>query len=355
MSSLLTPNRPEQPVISCSNEGVSSSDDHSLPRGNPRQVKDTKTPDSLPEPSCFDMLNILRSRFYVERETLWSCVTMATKDEAGCLNWITLRVAEHHKYVSVATSLILGGVHRPSLIPMVKRTLFVFLLEVLSGEDSSSFLKLQSGRVLDQRAQQEKRRLAVKRKRAAKRERVRKESKNPASKEELAKRDSIATRTCQACSVTFRGQKQLKYHTCKKAVVETVPETGSTPRAAEVALPVESPPRSSTPHSVCSTQVTASSGKSLSGDKLLAFQALVARRPEFGTMRRSELDEGQKVYNRETCCCGFRFWGDGRPMHMSTQNHLTGRSLYIGGGDGGAEWVNEPRRLGHYAINSLIL
>ncbi|KAG2142256.1 uncharacterized protein EDB93DRAFT_1252317 [Suillus bovinus] len=257
-------------------------------------TKDAKTPDSLPELSCFDMLNILRLRFYVERENLWSCVTMAMKDEAGCLNWITLQVAEHQKYVSVATSIILHGVDHPSLIPMVKRTLFVYLLEVLSGEDSSSFLKLQSGRVLDQRAQQEKGCLAIK----------------------------------------------------------LVLEAGSTPKVAVAALLVESPPCPSTPHSVCSTQVTTSSGKSLTGDKLLAFQALVARRPEFGTMRRSEIDEAQKVYNRETCCCGFHFGQDNLPMSISTNNHLAGRNShdFLSG-----TWFNEPRKSGHYTINSLIL
>ncbi|KAG2080425.1 uncharacterized protein F5147DRAFT_842725 [Suillus discolor] len=242
---------------------------------------------------------------------------MATKDEAGCLNWITLRVAEHHRYVSVATSLILGGVYRPLLLPMVKRTLFVFLLERKGPRSEGTTGKEAPCSETE---------------RAAKRERVRKETKNPASKKELAKRDSIATRTCQ------------------KAVEETVSEMGSTPRVAAVALPVESPPRLSTPHSVCSTQVTASSGKSLLGDKLLAFQALVARRPEFGTMRRSELNEGQKVYNRETCCCGFRFGEDGLPVAISTQNHLAGQPVLVG-----SEWFNEPRKPGHYTINNLIL
>ena len=89
---------------------------------------------------------------------------------------------------------------------MVKRVMFVFILELLNQEGHLASFKLQKGGRKANNAQKEKRRLARKRSRAAKRERDR----------EAAKVAKLPPREweCLTCRRKFASRKTAKKHKC---------------------------------------------------------------------------------------------------------------------------------------------
>jgi hypothetical protein len=94
---------------------------------------------------------------------------------------------------------------------MVKRVMFVFILELLNQEGHLAFFDLQKGGRKANNAQKEKRRLARKRSRAAKRERER----------EADKMAHLPTceRSCLGCGRKFNSRKTAKKHKCPDSKV----------------------------------------------------------------------------------------------------------------------------------------
>ncbi|KAG0705287.1 hypothetical protein DFH29DRAFT_996871 [Suillus ampliporus] len=201
----------------------------------------------LGDPSVFDMLNVLRRRLFVNVDELRKNILIATKDDKGQIDWVTLSPAYHGTLVKTALVLVLRGVLNAPLVPLVKRTLFVYILELLNEGKDTMFFALSKGATTHNRAQREKKRLARKRSRAAKREEQRIVKKGGHVQVAL-KRGQENVLTCPDCALDFRSRKQQKKHTCKKAVKSVVePTIAPTNSTLPPAVTVPSPVLSSVP------------------------------------------------------------------------------------------------------------
>ncbi|KAJ8590046.1 hypothetical protein M405DRAFT_841505 [Rhizopogon salebrosus TDB-379] len=187
----------------------------SLDHMNVTAAASTSDGTSVEKLSVFDMLNILRRRLFIGLEELQRNISVATKTEHGEIDWVVLSPAYHGTLVKTALHLVLNGASAPSLVPLVKRTLFVYILELLQAGKDLSFFTLKKGATAYNSGQQEKKRLARKRSRAAKRERERIEKKGGHVVIALKRGDEHPL-TCPDCATPFRSRKQLKKHTCSK-------------------------------------------------------------------------------------------------------------------------------------------
>ena len=95
-------------------------------------------------PSIFDVLNIFRRRWFLNRDHLIANILSAQKDERGKLFWVDFQPQFHTHLVRRALALL------PTLCPVAlgKRCMFVFLLEVLDDDGpgpygSGSFFALE--------------------------------------------------------------------------------------------------------------------------------------------------------------------------------------------------------------------
>ena len=161
---------------------------------------------SLPEVvdlSVFDVLNIFRRRWFLSRANLLTNIISAQKAEDGNISWVEFTPPFHSHLVKCAVALV---PHRACPVPMVKRVMFVFILELLNQEGHLAFFELQKGGRKANNAQKEKRRLARKRSRAAKRERDREAAKVA----KLPPRE----RECLTCGRKFKSRKTAKKHKC---------------------------------------------------------------------------------------------------------------------------------------------
>jgi hypothetical protein len=86
-------------------------------------------------PSIFDVLNIFRRRWFLNRDHLIANIHSAQKDERGKLFWVDFQPQFHTHLVRQALALL------PTLCPMAlgKRCMFVFLLEVLDEDGPGPF------------------------------------------------------------------------------------------------------------------------------------------------------------------------------------------------------------------------
>ena len=123
------------------------------------------------ELSVFDILNIFRRRWFLSRTNLLTNVISAQKAEDGNISWVEFAPPYHSHLVKCAVVLVPHPVH------VVKRVMFVYILELLNGEGHTAFFDLQKGGHKANNAQKEKKHLAQKRHRAAKRERDREAAK----------------------------------------------------------------------------------------------------------------------------------------------------------------------------------
>ena len=136
---------------------------------------------------------------------------MATKSDAGEFTWVNFDPAFHSFLVKGA----MGAAETPAQVGMVRRAMFVYILELLNNEAEDTFFDLQHNAVVLQRANREKKRLARKLARAAKRERVREAAKVAklsavAVPPSMAKQGEVAV--CLICSRSFRSRKRLNRH-----------------------------------------------------------------------------------------------------------------------------------------------
>jgi hypothetical protein len=170
--------------------------------------KASRTLSKVVELSVFDILNIFRRRWFLSRTALLTHVISAQKAEDSNISWVEFDPPFHSHLVKCAVALV------PRLgcpVPMVKRVMFVFILELLNQEGHLAFFDLQKGGRKANNAQKEKRRLARKRSRAAKRERER----------EADKMAHLPTceRSCLGCGRKFNSRKTAKKHKCPDSKV----------------------------------------------------------------------------------------------------------------------------------------
>ena len=165
----------------------------------------TKPPSKDETLSVFDVLNIFRRRWFLSRAALLEYCLSAQKAEDGSISWVEFSPPFHSHLVKCAVALV---PHRACPVPMVKRVMFVFILELLNREGHLAFFDLQKGGRKANNAQKEKRRLARKRSRAAKRERER----------EAAKAAKLPPheRECLTCGRKFQSRKTAKRHKCAR-------------------------------------------------------------------------------------------------------------------------------------------
>ena len=100
----------------------------------PASSPPTSGPGDGMEPSVFDVLNIFRSRWFLNRDHLIVNVLSAQKAEDGQYTWVDFLSPFHTHLVQQARTLL------PPLCPMAKgkKVLFVFVLEILDGNRAQS-------------------------------------------------------------------------------------------------------------------------------------------------------------------------------------------------------------------------
>jgi hypothetical protein len=81
-------------------------------------------------PSVFDVLNIFRWRWFLNRDHLIANILSVQKDERGKISWVDFQPQFHTHLIWQALALL------PALCPVAKgkRCMFVFVLEVLDGD-----------------------------------------------------------------------------------------------------------------------------------------------------------------------------------------------------------------------------
>jgi hypothetical protein len=86
------------------------------------------------EPSVFDILNVFRSRWFLNRDHLIANVLSAQKAEDGRYTWVDFLPPFHTHLVQRARTLL------PPLCPVAKgkKVLFVYILEILDGDRAQS-------------------------------------------------------------------------------------------------------------------------------------------------------------------------------------------------------------------------
>ncbi len=175
-------------------------------------------PKALPHPkavvlSVFDVLNIFRRWWFLSQAALLANAISAQKAEDGNISWVEFSPPFHSHLVKCAVALVPP---HACPVPLVKRVMFVFILELLNQEGHLAFFDLRSGGCKANNAQKEKRCLARKRSRAAKHERDR----------EAAKAAQLPPRQwqCQGCGCKFESRKTAKKHKCSKSKVVRIKE-----------------------------------------------------------------------------------------------------------------------------------
>jgi hypothetical protein len=81
-------------------------------------------------PSVFEILNIFRRRWFLNRDHLIANILSAQKDERGKISWVDFQPMFHTHLVRRAVALL------PPLCPIAKGKccMFVFILEVLDDD-----------------------------------------------------------------------------------------------------------------------------------------------------------------------------------------------------------------------------
>ncbi|KAF8263415.1 hypothetical protein EI94DRAFT_1740963, partial [Lactarius quietus] len=195
-----------------------------------------QSPPGKVELSVFDILNIFRRRWFLSRANLLANAISAQKAEDGNISWVEFTPQYHSHLVKCAVALV------PHPVLMVKKVMFVYILELLNGKGNLAFFDLQAGGRKANNAQKEKRRLARKRSHAAKRERDR----------EVAKAAKLPPRErqCVACGRKFKSHKTASKHKCPKSKVVRVGKEAASGQALQAppAAKPDKPPAPPTPH-----------------------------------------------------------------------------------------------------------
>src|SRR6266850_3449450 len=94
-------------------------------------------------PSVFDILNVFRCRWFLNRDHLLANILLAQKDDTGNIFWVDFLPPFHTHLVQRALALL------PPLCPVAKgkQVMFMFLLEVIAGEGPKTFFDLPKKRM----------------------------------------------------------------------------------------------------------------------------------------------------------------------------------------------------------------
>ncbi|KAF8258060.1 hypothetical protein EI94DRAFT_1791334 [Lactarius quietus] len=112
----------------------------------------------------FDILNTFRRCWFLSRANLVANAISAQKAEDGNFSWVEFAPPYHSHLVKCAVALV------PHPIHVVKKVMFVYILELLNGVGNTPFFNLLKGGRKANNAQREKRQLAWKWWHTAKRE-----------------------------------------------------------------------------------------------------------------------------------------------------------------------------------------
>ena len=91
------------------------------------------------ELSVFDILNIFCRCWFLSRANLVANVISAQKAEDGNFSWVEFAPPYHSHLVKCTVALV------PHPVQVVKRVMFVYILELLNGEGHMAFFNLQKG------------------------------------------------------------------------------------------------------------------------------------------------------------------------------------------------------------------
>jgi len=81
--------------------------------------------------------------------------TIAQKDEAGNFSWVEFDPEFHSHLIKCAFSLLDGPITTPAQ-KMYKKSIFVFILELLNRESKDTFFALKHGDTKENRANHER-------------------------------------------------------------------------------------------------------------------------------------------------------------------------------------------------------
>jgi hypothetical protein len=167
----------------------------------------------------FDILNIFCRQWFLSWGYLLANVISAQKAEDGNISWVEFTSQYHSHLVKCAVALV------PHPILVVKKVMFVYILELLNWEGHMAFFKLQKGGCKANNAQKEKQCLAWKWSHAAKQER----------EWEAAKAAKLppCEWQCMACGHKFKSCKTASKHKCPKSKVVHVAKEAATGQASQ--------------------------------------------------------------------------------------------------------------------------
>ena len=153
--------------------------------------------------SVFNILNIFHCRWFLSRaNNLLANAISAQKAEDGNIFWVEFSPPFHSHLVKCAVALVPHPVH------VVKRVMFVFILELLNGDSTSAFFNLQKGSCKANNAQKEKKCLAWKQSCTAKCEWDHKAVK--------AAKLPMREWQCEVCGCKFNSRKTASKHKCSR-------------------------------------------------------------------------------------------------------------------------------------------
>ena len=159
VENILSPASPQDTIMAVTPSSSSSGPDQAAVKGG---AKPNRSPSGNVDLSVFDVLNIFRRRWFLSRANLLANTISAQKAEDGNISWVEFTPQYHSHLVKCAVALV------PHPVLMVKKVMFVYVLELLNGKGNLAFFDLQAGGRKANNAQKEKRCLARKRSRASK-------------------------------------------------------------------------------------------------------------------------------------------------------------------------------------------
>ena len=115
----------------------------------------TLNPQPCEDPLSFELLNLLQQQLTITHSHIIAQTIMAQKDETGKVSWVEFIPEFHSHLVKQAFSLLSRPI-TPSAQRMLKKAIFVFVLEILNQEREVEFFTLEYGDTRKNNAEQEK-------------------------------------------------------------------------------------------------------------------------------------------------------------------------------------------------------
>ena len=138
----------------------------------------TPNPQPREDPLSFELLNLLQRRLTIARSHIIAQTIMAQKDETGKVSWVEF-IPEFHSHLVKRAFSLLSRPITPSARRMLKKAIFVFILEILNQEREVEFFALEYGDTGKNNAEQKKKRISCKHRHVNKQEHTCKENESP--------------------------------------------------------------------------------------------------------------------------------------------------------------------------------